>query len=313
MNTLITPRYSKRLPFGAGASARVGGDMFATANVGSKGGRSHGAAGTAAGSTANLAVSPFNLQSKDTEMSNIQTAAAIQPAAVTINPVKVYSDEQTIAFKAADTAADVAANGAPLAFIASLLIADNYAGGVILEARGKDMARVERMTHAKAAFGSERTAFRYFSLALSYKGKAGEDVERACSMSTKDDKGKPIKSTFHVVGRATELLLGMMKSRGYHTMHHLATGLGHEKPKAEKKPADDKAKSGEGESAADGGKVKVSEADAATRTAFIVEALKAGGFTAEQHALIAAAVLAAKPADVTAEQSDVTAEQSAAA
>jgi len=278
----------------AGAKSRVRGtrvNMVRAANVGSNDAPSHGAAGSVK-VTAKLAVT---VQQKDTDMTNTQSAAT-QPAAVTLNPVKVYSDEQTIAFKAADTAADVAANGAPLAFIASLLIADNYAAGLILEARGKDMARVERMTHAKAAFGSERTAFRYFSLALSYKGKAGEDVERACSMSTKDDKGKPVKSTFHAVARATELLLGMMKSRGYHTMHHLATGLGHEKPKAEKKPAD-KAKSGEGESAADGGKVKVSEADASTRTAFIVEALKAGGFSPEEYAMIAAAVLAAKPAD----------------
>lgn len=228
--------------------------------------------------------------------------AVIQPGKVNLAPVITYNDEQTAAFTAADAAATLAANGAPLAFIASLLIADNLAGGVILEARGKAMPRVDRMTHAKNAFGSERTAFRYFSLALSYKEKGADDVQTAVSLSSKDDGGAAIESAFHRVQRATGLLLGMMSGRGYYTMHNLAVGLGHEKAPAKKaapKKADaaDTGKDGEGESLAAGGKVDLSKADAAVRMDVILAALKPGGFSDAQRAVIAEAFLACQSAD----------------
>jgi hypothetical protein len=246
--------------------------------------------------------------------------AVIQPGKVNLAPVITYNEEQTAAFTAADAAASLAANGAPLAFIASLLVADNLAGGVILEARGKAIPRVDRMTHAKNAFGSERTAFRYFSLALSYKDGCADEVQTAVNLSAKDDKGEPLASAFHRVQRATTLILGMMASRGYYTMHNLAVGLGHEKQPAKKGAAKTPAPvapsegaASEGESLAAGGKVNVSAADATARTAIIMEALRGRGFTAEQHAMIAAEVLAAKPADVIVEAADAPPADMAAA
>lgn len=245
-----------------------------------------------------------------------QEAGKVNASNVTLNPVKVYSDEQEVSFRAADAAANLAANGAPIAFVAALLVADNYASGVILEPRGKDPVRVARLAKAKEAFGNERTPFRFWATALAYRLKASTDVETAVSMATKDDKGKPIKTVEAQVARATGLLVRMMASRGYHTMHGLSIGLGLSKDPAEGKGKGkaDKAKPGDkasdGEGAADGGKVKVADAAADVRTALICEALKAGGFSPEQHALIAAAVLAAKPADVS--QADAEPEKVAA-
>jgi len=286
----------------------VGAAKFGSAvhcQIGSADG-THGAAGTAH-VHCQIGSGQGNANGKANQMTaTTQEAGKVNASNVTLNPVKVYSDEQEVSFRAADAAANLAANGAPIAFVAALLVADNYASGVILEPRGKDPVRVARLAKAKEAFGNERTPFRFWATALAYRIKASTDVETAVSMATKDDKGKPIKTVEAQVARATGLLVRMMASRGYHTMHGLSIGLGLSKDPADGKgkgkgKADNSPKSGEGEGAADGGKVKVADAAADVRTALICEALKAGGFSPEQHALIAAAVLAAKPADVTAD------------
>lgn len=302
--TSLTSSLIKPLPFGAAAFVRVRGSVVATANVGSDVARLHGAA-TATIGTANLAVrSNAKEQNMETQNTNATTETAANPVAalMTAAQVKLTNELHAAIFGYADRMADIAGNGAPLRYIASLCVA-NVAEPELLKSRGKGEVRVARMTYAKNIFG-DRNTFRYFQLAGDYFGKFGDDCQTAVSIMGKDAEGNALTAGFQQAERAADLLVAMMAARGIHTMRLLAEHFGRETSKPKGSKAKDETKPSEGTSAAEVTKEAADGADmtataktmsATQRLAVILPMIAAGGFSEAEYQALAAAIVAAKP------------------
>lgn len=303
MTTFLPPLANAAAP--AAASLRVRGSVAVAAIVGSNvaGATATMAVGNAVNgngkATAIVAVTKAT-NGKAIDMNATQTtqtpAASILAADASDTPQ--FRASETAAFQVVDMAANVAANGAPISFIASLCVAEMIAPG-LLTPRGKAPHRVARMKHAKEVFGNDRTPFRYWALATAYQGAFPDDARLALHASLVDEKGEKVTSDLVYCQRATERLVASMANRGFATMKALQDKYA---PVAKKAPADaDKAPS-EGTSAAEG----TAPAPAETAPALSVDQrfdyakamLSPGGFTPDQYRALSALILSIRPADM---------------